>query len=140
MKHTEMLLSEAIRLGAISCKWGRFDFCSEVTGERCAFGMAAYAVDISVEPNETETIDTVLLRFIVKWPYITRKLEHPSTRNQETLWSIVILLNDNKEMTPIQIADWVEEQERALGLWEGREQAAEETVAVEEKEAAGHAI
>lgn len=99
-----MRLSEAIRLGAISCKWGQGNIVM-ADGSRCALGMAAYAIGRD---------DIVLTDKAVNlWPWI--KDEAPGGGMIATR---IVGMNDCKTKTPFQIADWVEELECERGMWD----------------------
>ena len=120
-----MRLSEAIRLGAISCKWGQ---CSIVDsqGNRCAFGMAAFAIGdmrngVEVVDNWRWTNEMVPLHAAV------RKISGDS--DPMPINGQIMCLNDSMTLTPLQIADWVEGLERERGMWD------EEVVQVEQGEA-----
>lgn len=106
-------LSEAIRLGAISCKWGQGQFVSK-DGSRCALGMAAFAVG---------RLDVVITDRVVElWPWTKERLRYeiPETE-MRTIWKVIVNLNDRGKKTPLQIADWVEGLERERGMWDGEE-------------------
>ena len=114
-----MRLSEAIRLGAISCKWGQGMVVRE-DGSRCALGMAVYAIG---------RMDIVLTDKAVNlWPWI--KDEAPGGGMIATR---IVGMNDMKTKTPLQIADWVEALERERGMWDEEaviEEAKQEEVSI----------
>lgn len=105
-------LSEAIRLGAISCKWGQGHIVKG-DGSRCALGMAAYAAGRMDIVLTDEAVDL--------WPWI--KDDAPGGG---TIAYNIVGMNDNKLKTPLQIADWVESLERERGMWD--EEAIQEDV------------
>ncbi len=103
-----MLLSEAIRLGAMlrpQCQRNFF-----VGDGSCAWGSALEAVGLREEvmANTREGFSLVLKTF----PIAAHKI--PEQRNLP-LRDVVWLKNDSGE-TRERIADWVEQEERKLGL------------------------
>lgn len=100
-----MRLSEAIRLGAISCKWGQGNIVKD-DGSRCALGMAAFAIGRH---------DIVLAdRIIDIWPWLKEEFKPGSV----SIITSIVGMNDLKTRTPLQIADWVEALERERGMWD----------------------
>lgn len=102
-----MRLSEAIRLGAISCKWGKVFVFNPFDGSRCTLGMACYAVG---RHEITDMEDVAKL-----WPWIKECLPCGSLAITR-IW----VDNDDGNKTPLQIADWVESLERERGMWDAK--------------------
>ena len=141
-----MLFSEAIRLGSMfgpKCK-------NKLTkdGGFCAMGAAYLAlgstpVDLAVSPDK-------LRKELKKSDYYKTLLgKEPKNKvmcnecvelriEQKCLaptgiWNSIVCLNNHTDLTREQIADWVQEEEKLLGLWKDRDEVIEDNL-VEEKE------
>lgn len=94
-----MKLSEAIRLGAMSCPQARGFARNDATGGRCALGAALFAVG-------TDTWDYTLA--LCQFPVTSDIARNPVTGEMAMLLSVIRCLNDGEMWTREQIAAWVE--------------------------------
>lgn len=119
-----MRLSEAIRLGSLirpQCRGYLFK-----DGGSCAWGAAEEAVGTSYNENLGANYGPVHGAFRSEWNWTTKaKATCPGCGEiRDVDWILSLHLNDRHYWTREQIADWVETQERALGLWDEAPQEA----------------
>lgn len=112
-----MQLSEAIRLGAMM-KPQAYD--SLAGTHSCTLRAAAEAVGIQ---DDHGILNYPSLESV--FPILKVVVVLPESHVRYSITNAIFLLNDCYQWTRERIADWVEEQERALGLWDAQPVEAE---------------
>lgn len=115
-----MRLSEAIRLGAMNTTQGFGSDSIRNSKSPCALGAALLAVGRMQESLPPIALRNVPYDTIVQlWPYANRRVIAPETTGDTYKLMIVIyLLNDSRRWSREKIADWVEQKEIELGVYQ----------------------
>ena len=110
-----MLLSEAILLGSVGTGQA-FNFYQTSNGNTCGMGAAMVAVGLKPEFYS-------IYKMYEIFPYLKKKVEGPSENAIDnypawgpTIQGWIVLLNNGYRWTRPQIAAWVAEKERELGI------------------------
>jgi hypothetical protein len=111
-----MLLSEAIRLGAMSKPQGTgVNSANPSRSSVCVIGAALFAIGVQCEC--WDSYDELKKAF----PLADQPIICPKSGIEVTITKALWMLNDDG-WTRERIADWVESIERERGMWDAREQ------------------
>ncbi len=99
-----MRLSEAIRLGSMLRPQVRGRFVSRLG--TCALGAAIEAVDASVVESSWDPVG-----LSARFPMLSQPAPCPACSSQQTLFAVIMHLNDCHRWSRTQVADWVQELE-----------------------------
>lgn len=100
-----MKLSEAMRLGGMTTKQITGTLFRQLLpgGEvgTCALGSAAYAMGL---------VSNSYSNICARWPILNQEIVSPDIKAKEQLMDVIVGLNDQKNWTREQIADWLEKE------------------------------
>lgn len=116
-----MKLSEAILLGSIS-NGQAFYALKDRDGNTCAMGAAMTSIGMDIENTysyeQRDQLPNIFPILLVPVPSLPGELIWPDyvEYKYQTVWEAIVVLNNEYKWTRPQIAAWVAEKEKELGI------------------------